>query len=56
VDHLDMVNVGAFHDHGINGRGVVIAVIDSGIDENILSFKDKVIGGYNPITGEEYEK
>ncbi len=48
-----MVNASALWEDGINGSGVVVAVMDSGIDKNHPDLIGKVIGEVNYIKNEE---
>lgn len=48
-----MVNASALWDEGINGTGVTVAVLDSGIDKNHPDLAGKVTGEVNYIKYEE---
>lgn len=38
-------------DLGVTGQGVIVAVVDTGVDLNHPDLKDNILSGYNAITG-----
>ncbi|ANQ54232.1 peptidase S8 [Thermosipho sp. 1063] len=49
---LEAINVKAAWDAGYKGNGIVVAVIDSGVDGTHPDLQGQVIEGYRPLTNE----
>ncbi|HEA8088429.1 TPA: S8 family serine peptidase [Campylobacter coli] len=43
LSDFELINVSKAHDQGITGQGVIVGVIDSPINQNHPSFKDKIL-------------
>lgn len=48
---LNIAEVPKAWELGATGKGIIIAVIDTGVDLNHLDLKDNLVSGYNAITG-----
>jgi subtilisin len=46
------INSQAVHDHGINGTGAKVAVLDTGIDYTHMDLKDNYKGGYDFVNND----
>ena len=44
---MNVMRFNLLWNQGYTGEGMVVGVVDSGIDYNHVMFKDKIIGGYN---------
>ncbi|EOF7236342.1 S8 family serine peptidase [Campylobacter coli] len=43
LSDFELINVSKAHDQGITGQGIIVGVIDSPINQNHPSFKDKIL-------------
>jgi len=53
VSPAEMVDAGKLWDEGVDGRGVIVAILDSGIDKNHPDLAGKVVGEKNFVEDEE---